>query len=92
MTLMPLDKAAIINSVKKTGRVLLVNDAHKTGGFLGEIAAVITESDAFDYLDNRILRLAAEDIPTPYNRALEMGMLPDEDRILSYIERLYTKR
>ena len=92
MTLIPLDKEAIINSVKKTGRVLLVNDAHKTGGFLGEIAAVITESDAFDYLDSRILRLAAEDIPTPYNRALEMGMLPDEDRILSYIERLYSKR
>ena len=92
MTLVPLDKEAIINSVKKTGRVLLVNDAHKTGGFLGEIAAVITESDAFDYLDSRILRLAAEDIPTPYNRALEMGMLPDEDRILSYIERLYSKR
>ena len=92
MTLMPLDKEAIINSVKKTGRVLLVNDAHKTGGFLGEIAAVITESDAFDYLDNRILRLAAEDIPTPYNHSLEVAMLPDANRILEYIERLYTKR
>ena len=92
MTLMPLDKEAIINSAKKTGRVLLVNDAHKTGGFLGEIAATIIESDAFDYLDSRILRLAAEDIPTPYNRSLEIAMLPDVDRILEYIERLYNKR
>ena len=92
MTLMPLDKEAIINSVKKTGRVLLVNDAHKTGGFLGEIAATITESDAFDYLDSRILRLAAEDIPTPYNHSLEVAMLPDVNRILKYIERLYDKR
>ncbi len=92
MTLAPLDRETIIESVRKTGRVLLVNDAHKTGGFLGEIAASIAESGAFDYLDSRILRLAAEDIPTPYNHSLEVAMLPDVDRILKYIERLYDKR
>lgn len=92
MTLAPLDKEAILNSVKKTGKVLLVNDAHKTSGFIGEVAAIIAESDAFDYLDNRILRLAADDIPTPYNHALEDAMLPSVERILKYIIRLYENR
>lgn len=91
-TLMPLDKETILESVKKTGRVLLVNDAHKTGGFIGEISAMIAESDAFDYLDGRILRLAADDIPVPYNHALEDAMLPKPERILKYIERLVEKR
>lgn len=91
-TLIPLDKEAILNSVKKTGRVLLVNDAHKTGGFIGEIAAIIAESDAFDYLDNRILRLAADDIPVPYNARLEAAMLPNVERIKKYILKLVNKR
>lgn len=92
VTLIPLDKDAILESVKKTGRVLLVNDAHKTGGFIGEVAAMIAESDAFDYLDNRILRLAAEDVPIPYNKGLEEAMYPSVERILKYIERLAEKR
>lgn len=91
-TLMPLDKETILESVKKTGRVLLVNDAHKTGGFIGEISAMIAESDAFDYLDGRILRLASDDIPVPYNHALEDAMLPKPERILKYIEKLVEKR
>ncbi len=91
-TLMPLDKEAILNSVKKTGRVLLVNDAHKTGGFIGEIAALIAESEAFDFLDGRILRLAAEDVPVPYNAKLEAAMLPNVERIKKYILKLVNKR
>lgn len=91
-TLMPLDKEAILNSVKKTGRVLLVNDAHKTGGFIGEIAAMIAESEAFDFLDGRILRLAAEDVPVPYNAKLEAAMLPNVERIKKYILKLVNKR
>lgn len=91
-TLMPLDKDTILESVKKTGRVLLVNDAHKTGGFIGEISAMIAESDAFDYLDGRILRLAADDIPVPYNHALEDAMLPKAERILKYIHKLVDRR
>ena len=46
-TLVPLDKDIIINSVKKTGKVVLVNDAHKTSGYIGEISAIISESEAF---------------------------------------------
>lgn len=52
-TLIPLDKELIIESVKKTGKLMLVNDAYKTGGFIGEIATMITESEAFDYLDHQ---------------------------------------
>lgn len=91
-TLIPLDKELIINSVKKTGRILLVNDAHKTGGFIGEIAAMIAESDAFDYLDGRILRLAAEDVPVPYSAVLENGVLPSVERIKKYMLKLVNNR
>ncbi|MBP1618041.1 MAG: Pyruvate dehydrogenase (acetyl-transferring) [Bacteroidetes bacterium] len=91
-TLIPLDKEAILDSVKKTGRVLLVNDAHKTNGFIGEISAIISESDAFDYLDAPILRLAAEDVPIPYNHALENAMIPNVDRIKKNILNLVNKR
>ncbi|WP_165329153.1 alpha-ketoacid dehydrogenase subunit beta [Streptococcus tangpeifui] len=80
-TLVPLDKELIINSVKKTGKVMLVNDAYKTGGFIGEIAAMITESEAFDYLDHPIVRLASEDVPVPYARVLEQAILPDVEKI-----------
>ncbi len=91
-TLAPLDKDTIIDSVKKTGRVLLVNDAHKTGGFIGEVAATIAESDAFDYLDGRILRLAGEDVPIPYNQTLEAAMIPSVERIKKYILKLVNNR
>jgi len=91
-TLKPLDKDTVLESVKKTGKVLLVNDAHKTGGFIGEVAATIAESDAFDYLDGRILRLAGEDVPIPYNQTLEAAMIPSVERIKKYILKLVNNR
>ncbi|MGT2949042.1 alpha-ketoacid dehydrogenase subunit beta [Streptococcus devriesei] len=84
-TLIPLDKDLIINSVKKTGKVILVNDAYKTGGFTGEIATVITESEAFDYLDAPIVRLASEDVPVPYSNVLENAILPNVEKIKTAI-------
>ncbi|WP_449406485.1 alpha-ketoacid dehydrogenase subunit beta [Paratissierella segnis] len=80
-TLVPLDKEIIINSVVKTGRAVLVNEACKTGGYLGEIASVIMESEAFDYLDAPILRLAGLDVPIPYNPELEKAVVPSEEQI-----------
>lgn len=91
-TLSPLDKDTVLDSVKKTGKVLLVNDAHKTGGFIGEVAAMIAESDAFDYLDGRILRLAGEDVPVPYNQTLEAAMIPNVERIKKYMLKLVNNR
>ncbi|HEL0562175.1 TPA: alpha-ketoacid dehydrogenase subunit beta [Streptococcus equi subsp. zooepidemicus] len=90
-TLIPLDKELIINSVKKTGKLMLVNDAYKTGGFIGEIAAMVTESEAFDYLDYPIVRLASEDVPVPYARVLEQAILPDVAKIKAAIVKMVNK-
>ncbi len=87
-TLKPLDADPIITSVKKTGRVLIVHEACKTGGFGGELAAIIAESDAFDYLDAPIRRLAGLDMPVPYNRDLERRMIPQVENIVEVARRL----
>ena len=91
-TLIPLDKEIILKSVKKTGRVILVNDAHKTSGFIGEISAIISESDTFDYLDHPIVRLAGEDVPIPYNHALETAMVPSVEKIVEAIRKVKNKQ
>ena len=87
-TLKPLDAGPLIASVCKTGRVLIVHEACKTGGFGGEIAAVLAESEAFDYLDAPIRRLAGLDIPVPYNRDLERRMVPQVEDIATAARRL----
>ncbi|MCR4406806.1 MAG: alpha-ketoacid dehydrogenase subunit beta [Anaerolineae bacterium] len=81
-TLKPLDKEPLIRSVMKTGRVLIVHEACKTGGYGGELAAVIAESEAFDYLDVPIIRLAGRDMPIPYNRTLEYHTVPQVENIV----------
>ena len=91
-TLIPLDKDIIINSVKKTGKVVLVNDAHKTSGFIGEISAIISESEAFDYLDAPIRRVAGEDVPMPYAQNLECAMIPTVDSIKDAIRKTVNKQ
>ncbi len=90
-TLVPLDKDIIINSVKKTGKVILVNDAHKTSGYIGEISAIISESEAFDYLDAPIRRCAGEDVPMPYAQNLENAMIPTVESIKDAIRKTYNK-
>ena len=87
-TLKPLDSDPIVRSVVKTGRVLIVHEACTTGGFGGELAAVIAESEAFDFLDAPIRRLAGLDIPVPYNRELERRMVPQVDDIATAARRL----
>ena len=82
-TLRPLDANPIVESVIKTGRVLIVHEAVKTGGFGGELAAIIAESKAFGYLDAPIVRLAGLDIPIPYNRTLEYHAVPQVEDIVA---------
>ncbi|MGO9310369.1 MAG: alpha-ketoacid dehydrogenase subunit beta [Spirochaetia bacterium] len=79
--LRPLDTETIINSAKRTGRVLVVHEACCFGGFGGEIVATITDSEAFYHLDAPIRRLAGRDVPIPYNRHLEAGVVPTKDLI-----------
>jgi pyruvate dehydrogenase E1 component beta subunit len=82
-SLKPLDEETIIRSVSKTGRVLIAHEAPKTGGFGGELAAIIAESEAFDYLDAPIRRLAGRNIPIPYNRTLERSAVPQVEDIVT---------
>jgi len=81
-TLKPLDAETIVQAVIKTGRALIVHEAAKTGGFGGEVAAVIAESEAFGYLEAPIVRLAGRDMPIPYNRTLEYHTVPQVENIV----------
>ncbi len=80
-TLVPLDKATIIESVKKTGRVVVVHEAVKRGGFGGEIAGIIAE-EAFDFLDAPIKRVAGKNVPIAFNEVLERKAVPDVEDIV----------
>ncbi|MGG1660678.1 alpha-ketoacid dehydrogenase subunit beta [Brevibacillus sp. NRS-1366] len=81
-TLVPLDEEAIIRSVKKTGRVVVVHEAVKRAGFGAEIASIIAESEAFDYLDAPIMRVGGLAIPVPYNPLLEKKAVPQVEDIV----------
>ena len=87
-TLVPMDKETIVNSVKKTGKCLVVYEAPQTGGFGGEIVSVIADSDAFFYLDAPIRRLGGLDVPIPYNPHLEAQVVPTEEKISQAIQSL----
>ena len=87
-TLSPLDMAPIEASIKKTGRALVVHEAVKTGGFGGEVAARIVESEAFDYLEAPVRRLAGLDMPIPYNRTLEYHTVPQVENIVAEARKL----
>jgi len=89
-TLRPLDTETIVNSVKKTGKVLIVHEAVKTGGFGGELAGVIAESEAFGYLEAPIIRLAGREVPIPYNRNLEQKAVPQVEDIIEKARELAT--
>lgn len=91
VTLYPMDIDTIIESVKKTGRAIVVHEACKTGGLGGEIAARIAESEAFDYLDAPVMRLGGLDVPTPYNRNLEAAVVPKKDEIKEAIYKVMNR-
>ncbi|MDI6846875.1 MAG: alpha-ketoacid dehydrogenase subunit beta [Candidatus Bathyarchaeia archaeon] len=84
-TLAPLDKQAIIKSVKKTGRIIIVNEDCKTAGVSAEIAAVVAE-EAIDYLDAPIKRVAEPDTPIPFSPPLEQYVIPDEKAIINAVK------
>ncbi len=81
-TLKPYDAQPMIQSVIKTGKALVVHEAPVTGGFGGEVVAQLVASEAFDYLDAPVRRLAGLDVPIPYNRALERRAVPQVEDIV----------
>ena len=86
-TLLPMDDAAILETVKKTNRVMIVHEDTRTGGVAGEIAARINES-AFEWLDAPVLRVTAADTPLPYAPTLEDFVLPQTADIVSVARKL----
>ena len=83
----PLDIDTVVESVKKTGRLLVAHEAHRRLGVGAEIAALVQEL-AFDYLDAPVERVGALDIPTPYSKPLEDEALPDAAKIVQAIKRV----
>jgi len=80
-TLAPIDREAIVESVKKTSKVIILHEATRTGGMAGELTAIINE-EAFEYLDGPIMRVTSIDTPVPYAPPLEEFFLPQVADVL----------
>ena len=83
-TIVPWDKEAVIASVKRTGRLLIVHEDTMSMGFGAEIAATVA-NEAFEYLDAPIMRLAAKDSHIPYSPVYEEEVLPNEHKVFDMI-------
>jgi acetoin:2,6-dichlorophenolindophenol oxidoreductase subunit beta len=90
-TISPLDTETIKQSVKKTGRLIIVHEAVKIGGVGAEIAAMVQE-EVFDYLDAPIQRVAAPFTPVPYSKPLENYYLPNENDIIHAVNKICVGR
>ena len=86
-SLVPLDEEAILNSVKKTSRCIVVHEDKVFGGFGGELSAIVTEK-AFEYLDAPVRRVGSPFTPVGFNRILERAILPDTERIYKAMSEL----
>ena len=83
-SLLPLDETMILESVKTTGRVLVVHEHASRGGFAGELMALINQ-EAFDYLDAPIKRVSSIDAPQIYSMPLEQQQIPNVARIVDTV-------
>ena len=86
-TLIPWDKAAVLKSVEKTSKALVLHEDTRTGGFGAEIAATIAE-DAFEDLDAPVKRIAAPDTPVPFSPALEKAFIPQVEDVAAGLREL----
>jgi pyruvate/2-oxoglutarate/acetoin dehydrogenase E1 component len=86
-TLVPLDRSAILESVKKTGRLLVADEGHKTCGVAAEISAMVAE-EAIYYLKAPVARVCSPDTPVPFSPALEQAYIPDVKDLVPAIKRL----
>jgi 2-oxoisovalerate dehydrogenase E1 component beta subunit len=86
-SLAPLDREAVLVTVAKTSRALLLHEATLTGGIGGELAAIISE-EAFEYLDAPVMRVASADTPVPYSPPLEAAFLPGADKVVAAAKKL----
>lgn len=87
-TLVPLDRQAILDTAKKTNKVVLLHEDTLTGGLGGELAGIISEH-AFDYLDGPVVRIAAPDTPVPFSDTLERAFLPSVEDVMAKVRWLH---
>jgi len=87
LTLRPWDRDAVIASVERTNRAVVVHQAHRHGGFGAEVAATIAER-AFDHLDAPVARVGSLDVPVPFSPPLEEFVLPSADRVVAAVQAL----
>jgi pyruvate dehydrogenase E1 component beta subunit len=87
-TIVPLDKKAILDSVKKTKRVLVVDEDYERCGFAGHVAAMVA-AEAFDYLDAPPRTLATPNVPIPFSPPLERHIIPNLEKIVTAVKELY---
>lgn len=86
-TIVPFDKETVLNSVKKTGRLVIFTEECQTGSFAGQVAAIVAD-EGFDYLDAPIKRVNAPDTPVPYGVILEDFWIPNEDKLTKAINEI----
>jgi len=86
-SLVPLDKDAILHSVRKTGRLVVLHEATRTGGFAGEVAAVVME-EGFASLKAPLRRVTGPDIPVPASPPLERFYIPGEDQLIAAVREI----
>ena len=87
-TLVPLDEEAVLESVRRTNKVVLLHEDTRIGGLAGELAAIISEK-AFEFLDGPIRRITAPDTPVPHSPPLEKAFLPNEQDVIRVCRELY---
>ena len=90
-SLVPLDVATLVESVRKTSRAVVVDGGYRQYGITGEIAATIAE-EAFDWLDAPVMRIGAENVPIPFSRVLEPLVVPDAPRLAKAAVELVRRR
>ena len=87
-TLRPLDTESAVESAKKTGRVVVIEEAWRTGGFGAEVASRIQE-EAFDHLDGPVGRVGGADVPSPYAGKLEASVIPSPEKVADAVSDLF---
>ena len=87
-TLVPLDKELILESVRKTGRLVIVEEDNLTGGWAADVAAIVAE-EAFFWLDAPIKRVSAPDTPVPFAPIMEQFYVPSEERVVQAVKYLF---
>jgi pyruvate dehydrogenase E1 component beta subunit len=86
-TLVPFDHATILDSVRRTGRLVVVDEANLSCGVAAEISAIVAE-EGFEFLRAPIIRVAKPDVPTPFSKPLEDAITPTADKVIAAVRRV----